>query len=66
MTERLDKKVISKLILRCKKGDNNAQRKIYNAYVNQMYNASLRILKNPQDVEDAIQNSFLKILKMDL
>jgi len=47
------------LIERCCKNDGVAQLRIYEHYYKQMYNTSLRILNNPQEAEDVMQESFL-------
>jgi RNA polymerase sigma factor (sigma-70 family) len=44
---------------RCRKGDRNAQFEIYRLYHRSMYNTSLRIVKNAQEAEDIMQESFL-------
>ena len=36
---------------------------IYEQYHERMEQAALRILKDPHDVEDAVQNAFLKIIR---
>lgn len=48
------------LIKECKKNSYTAQMQMYNLYKRQVYNASWRILKNKQDAEDAMQESFIK------
>lgn len=47
------------LIDRCRKGDREAQFRIYGLYYKAMYNTSLRIVKDPGDAEDLMQESFL-------
>jgi RNA polymerase sigma factor (sigma-70 family) len=44
---------------RCRKGDRKAQFEIYRLYFKSMYNTSLRIVKDPQEAEDIMQESFL-------
>jgi RNA polymerase sigma factor (sigma-70 family) len=44
---------------RCRKGDRKAQFEIYSLYFKSMYNTSLRIVKDPQEAEDIMQESFL-------
>jgi RNA polymerase sigma-70 factor (ECF subfamily) len=46
-------------IERCRKGDRKAQFEIYRLYFKSMYNTSLRIVKDPQEAEDIMQESFL-------
>jgi len=38
----------------------SAQMQVYHSYKNMMYNSSWRILKNREDAEDAVQDSFIK------
>jgi RNA polymerase sigma factor (sigma-70 family) len=47
------------LIDGCKKGDQKAQFQIYKLYYKAMYNSSLRIVNNPVEAEDIMQESFL-------
>jgi RNA polymerase sigma factor (sigma-70 family) len=46
-------------IEKCKEGDQKAQFQIYKLYYKTMYNTSLRILNNPMEAEDIMQDSFL-------
>ena len=48
------------LILRCKKQDHIAQRKVYDHFVLSLYNTSNRILNDKLASEDAVQNTFIK------
>ncbi|WP_397446181.1 RNA polymerase sigma factor [Polaribacter sp. R77954] len=50
---------ITNLLERCKSSDKNAQLKIYNAYYKAMYNSAYRILKDPFEAEDLMQEAFL-------
>jgi len=43
----------------CKRGDQKAQFKIYKLYYKAMYNTSLRIVGDPTDAEDIMQEAFL-------
>ena len=47
------------LIDKCRQGDREAQFRIYGLYYKAMYNTSLRIVKNPVEAEDIMQESFL-------
>jgi RNA polymerase sigma-70 factor (ECF subfamily) len=47
------------LVDRCRKGDRVAQNELYRLYYKAMYNTSLRILNDPQEAEDAMQEAFL-------
>ncbi len=49
-----------KLIEACKKGDRKAQFELYRLYSAAMYNTSLRIVRDPDDAEDVMQEAFLK------
>jgi RNA polymerase sigma-70 factor (ECF subfamily) len=46
------------LIAKCKKGSQKAQLELYQLYHKAMYNSALRIVKNPADAEDLMQDSF--------
>jgi RNA polymerase sigma factor (sigma-70 family) len=47
------------LLDRCLKEDKEAQFEIYRLYYKSMYNSSLRIVGNPSEAEDIMQDSFL-------
>jgi len=47
------------LIDRCKLNDQIAQMKLYDLYYKAVYNAALRIVKDPMEAEDIMQESFL-------
>ena len=47
------------LIEKCKAQDQSAQFKIYQLYYRSMYNTSLRIVSNPAEAEDIMQEAFL-------
>jgi RNA polymerase sigma-70 factor (ECF subfamily) len=47
------------LIDRCRDRDRGAQFKIYGLYYKAMYNTSLRIVQDPGEAEDIMQESFL-------
>lgn len=48
------------LIEACKKGDQKAQFELYRLYYMAMYNTTLRIVGDPDDAEDVMQEAFLK------
>ena len=48
------------LIEACKRGDRKAQFEVYRLYHVAMYNTSLRIVRDPDDAEDVMQEAFLK------
>jgi len=49
-----------KIIENCKKGDRKAQFELYKLYSSAMYNTTLRIVRDPDDAEDVMQEAFLK------
>ena len=49
-----------KLVNACKKGDRKAQFELYRLYSAAMYNTTLRIVRDPDDAEDVMQEAFLK------
>jgi len=51
------------VIDRCKTGEREAQFQLYKLYYKSMYNTSLRIVGNPTDAEDVMQESFLSAFK---
>ncbi len=55
----MQNKHINQLIERCKKNDSNAQMQLYKAYYKAMYNSAYRILKDPFEAEDIMQEAFL-------
>ena len=52
--------VHQELIEQCKQGQSTSQYKLYNKYVDVMYNVSYNVLNNHHDAEDALQLSFAK------
>jgi RNA polymerase sigma-70 factor (ECF subfamily) len=51
------------LIKGCLKGNRQAQLRLYNKYVQAMYNIVIRMHPNPMDAEDILQDSFVKVFK---
>ncbi|MCM4161205.1 RNA polymerase sigma factor [Antarcticibacterium flavum] len=51
---------IDELVVRCRQGDQRAQMEIYNKYYKAMYNTALRIVKDPAEAEDVMQEAFIK------
>ena len=47
------------LIDRCMNNDRIAQMKLYDLYYRAVYNSILRIVKDPMEAEDLLQDSFL-------
>lgn len=50
---------INQLMEGCKKGDAKAQFAVYKLYYKAMYNAAFRIVNDPFEAEDVMQESFL-------
>ncbi|MCI0697500.1 sigma-70 family RNA polymerase sigma factor [candidate division KSB1 bacterium] len=56
----------SKWLAAVRRGDERAVRKLVDAYSPRLYNVALRILRSPQDAEDALQETFITALnKLD-
>ena len=55
-----------KLLAAVRRGDEAAVRKLVDTYSPRLYNLALRILRSPQDAEDAVQETFITALdKLD-
>lgn len=61
--EALYKNIHQDIIDRCKEGDPKAQFQMYKLYYKSMYNVCLRIVNDPTEAEDVMQEAFLKALK---
>lgn len=48
------------LVEQCKANDRKAQLMLYKQYCDGMYGVAMRFLKNPDDAEDVLQESFIK------
>jgi len=55
-----DSSEIASLLEACKRQEQKAQMEIYNRYYKAMYNTALRILNQPDDAEDVMQEAFIK------
>ena len=53
----------AKLIERAKQGDKAALSKLVNRYSERIYNLALRILRNKEDAEDVLQETFLAVVE---
>jgi len=51
------------IIEACKTGKRTAQYELYSLYVDAMYNVSLNLVKNKEDAEDVLQESFTNAFK---
>ena len=51
---------LQRLLEACRKGDQKAQFEVYRRYHAAMYNTTLRIVGDPDDAEDVMQEAFLK------
>lgn len=52
---------IKQLVSECSRANRQAQVTLYRTYAKRLYNVCLRIIGNPADAEEAMQDSFLKI-----
>jgi RNA polymerase sigma-70 factor (ECF subfamily) len=56
----------NKLLAAAKRGDERAVRQLIDTHSPRLYNLALRILRHPQDAEDAVQETFITALdKLD-
>ncbi|KPH15099.1 RNA polymerase sigma factor [Chryseobacterium sp. ERMR1:04] len=54
------------LLLECQRNDRNAQRKVYEKMAGKLYSVCKRYLKNDEDIEEVLADTFYKIFtKMD-
>jgi RNA polymerase sigma factor (sigma-70 family) len=51
------------LIARAKSGDVDALEELYRAFETPVYNLARRILRNPEDAEDVLQETFLEVVR---
>lgn len=49
------------LLLECQRGDRNAQRKVYEKMAGRLYSVCKRYLKNDEDIEEVLADTFYKI-----
>jgi len=54
------KNIHQEVIDKCREGDSKAQFELYRLYYKAMYNACLRIVGDPHEAEDIMQESFFK------
>src|SRR4030042_4960656 len=59
MTEKKDSGRQEEIISNCRKGDSKAQFEVYRLYFKAMYNTALRIVSQPAEAEDIMQEAFL-------
>lgn len=53
----------AELIDRCRQGDERAQFELYDRYYGAMYNTALRMLSDPMEAEDVMQDAFLEAFR---
>jgi RNA polymerase sigma-70 factor (ECF subfamily) len=53
----------SEVIMQAKHGDQQALSELVNRYSGRIYNLALRILRNKEDAEDVLQETFMTVLK---
>jgi RNA polymerase sigma-70 factor (ECF subfamily) len=51
------------LVEKCKTGHSSSQYELYELYVDAMYNIGIRMLRNKEDAEDIVQESFVSAFK---
>jgi len=51
------------LVARAKSGDEEALEALYRAFETPVYNLARRILRNPEDAEDVLQETFLEVVR---
>jgi len=51
------------MIARAKSGDVDALAELYRAFETPVYNLARRILRNPEDAEDVLQETFLEVVR---
>lgn len=49
------------IVVRCQKGNRQAQHQLYQLYAKAMYNITLRIMGKPEDAEDVLQDAFIDV-----
>jgi len=55
--------VITEILEGCKKGNNKAQRSLFNLYYAQMLNVCIRYIKEQTEAEDLLSQGFTKVFK---
>lgn len=63
--EKIDKKELNDLFKRIKTGDQEAAQELYNKYNSLVYGIAFSIVKNKDDSEDIMQNTFTKIIESE-
>jgi len=53
----------TELVAKAKKGDQSAFSQLVNTYSEKIYNLALRILRNKEDAEDILQETFITVLE---
>src|SRR3990172_10142928 len=51
------------VVARARSGDLEALEALYRAFETPVYNLALRILRNPEDAEDVLQETFLEVVR---
>jgi RNA polymerase sigma factor (sigma-70 family) len=63
MTKKIDSGRNEDLISKCREGDRKAQFEVYSLYFKAMYNTALRIVTQPAEAEDIMQEAFLSAFR---
>jgi len=59
----MNKEYVRNLVKRAKEGDREAFTELVNLYSDRVYNLALRILKNPDDAADILQETFITVFE---
>jgi len=59
----MDARDEEQIIERCRSGDLGAYRQIYDRYGQPLFRTALRLLGRPQEAEDAVQDTFMKLYR---
>jgi RNA polymerase sigma-70 factor, ECF subfamily len=59
----MDAKDEESVIAKCRAGDVDAYRQVYDRYGQPLLRTATRLLGNPQEAEDAVQETFLKLFR---
>ncbi len=51
------------MIMRARQGDSEALAQLYRSYRDNVYRICLRMVRNPSDAEDLVQETFLRVIK---
>ena len=58
-----ERKIETEIVEGCLRNDRKSQKQLYYRYCNAMFTVALRILKNEDDANDALQDAFIQIFQ---